>query len=378
MKLNIKEEPRVFFVGNNEEIEIKDYGTVHLDENEQISFITEDGGEYDVCKKNWGYYATPSIKHRLKNNGFLSALVRNANDQIYLWIIEKEKMDLFEIYLKENNHSVIEWLCPSETSRRCICGSYVFDKKHTYNHRPEGETDFNIKNYYRELWQCNKCNHFILIHNYDMESLYESDYVSQTYKRDIKVIFDKIINLPAEKSDNYHRVKNIKNYLLSEDKPKSVLDVGSGLCVFLYLLQAETDWNCYALDPDELQAEHAKSLKINAVCSDFKSFDSKGKKFNLITFNKVLEHIKDPISFLLKAKDLLEEDGVIYIELPDGETAYFDSVQREEFFMEHYHAFSLESMLVMARISDLKVMNLERVVEPSGKYTLRMFCRKKG
>lgn len=377
MKLNIKENPRVFFVGEKKEIEVKDYGSVYLDENEQVSFVTRSGGEYDVCKKSWGYYATPSIEHRLKDNGFLSALVKNEHGKIYLWVIEKEKLDLFEEYLIKNNHTIYQWLCPSEKNHKCICGSYDFKKKQTYKKRPEGETDFNIKNYYKELWQCDKCDHFILIHDYDMESLYTRYYVSQKYKKDIKFFFDRIATLPSHKSDNYQRVKRIKNYFLNENDFKRVLDVGSGLCIFLHLLQKETNWDCYALDPDKSQVNHAKSLGINAICSDFKNFNSNDKKYDLITFNKVLEHIKDPFPFLLKAKDFLKDSGVIYIELPDGEEAYNDSTGRAEFFIEHYHAFSLKSMLVLASKVDLQVTLLERIIEPSGKYTLIMFCKKK-
>ncbi len=377
MKLNIKEEPRLFFVGNNKEIEIKDYGTVHLDENELVSFVTESGSEYEICKKNWGYYATPSIENRLKDNGFLSALVKNSSNQLYLWVIEKEKKDLFETYLNKENHKVVDWLCPSENSIQCMCGSYALDKKYTYKYKPEGETYFNINNYYRELWQCNSCNHFMMLHNYNMDDLYNSEYVSQVYNNDIKVVFDKIISLPPEKSDNYQRVKRIKSFLSCDDKPKNVLDVGSGLCVFLYLLKAETGWNCYALDPDESQVAHARSLGINAICADFRSFDTNREKYDLITFNKVLEHIENPVSFMLKAKKLLKSSGIIYIELPDGESAYNDSAEREEFFIEHYHAFSLMSMLVLASKADLDVMSLEKIREPSGKYTFRMFCKNK-
>ena len=39
MKSYIKIKPRVFTVGNNKEFSIKDYGSIHLNPNEQISFL---------------------------------------------------------------------------------------------------------------------------------------------------------------------------------------------------------------------------------------------------------------------------------------------------------------------------------------------------
>ena len=51
MQINIKEKPRIFFVGDNKEIEIKDYGSLRLDNNEQVSLVTDSGNEYDICKR---------------------------------------------------------------------------------------------------------------------------------------------------------------------------------------------------------------------------------------------------------------------------------------------------------------------------------------
>ena len=66
MKINLKEIPRKFFVGLKRNIEIKDLGEVFLNDNEQVTFITEDNKRYDFVKKDWGYYGTPSINKRLK------------------------------------------------------------------------------------------------------------------------------------------------------------------------------------------------------------------------------------------------------------------------------------------------------------------------
>ena len=69
-------------------------------------------------------------------------------------------------------------------------------------------------------------------------------------------------------------------------------------------------------------------------------------KYNLITFNKVLEQVKNPLDMLLKAKSLLNAGGTIYIELPDGETASTKGgfIDREEFYLEHYTIFSKKSV----------------------------------
>ena len=46
------------------------YFSIQLDNNDLITFLTKDNKEWDVVKKNWGFYATPSINDRLFNQGF--------------------------------------------------------------------------------------------------------------------------------------------------------------------------------------------------------------------------------------------------------------------------------------------------------------------
>ena len=77
---------------------------------------------------------------------------------------------------------------------------------------------------------------------------------------------------------------------------------------------------------------------------------------------------------LSRAKKHLTEHGLVYIELPDGTAALKDSIFREEFFIEHYHAFSMSSISLLIEKSGLVPLDINRVREPSGKYTLRAFC----
>jgi len=93
----------------------------------------------------------------------------------------------------------------------------------------------------------------------------------------------------------------------------------------------------------------------------------------VITFNKVLEHIVDPVKVLAKAKEHLNPQGFVYIELPDGEVASKEGKGREEFFIDHPHIFSEASVECLARRAGFNVRLLERLQEPSTKYTLYAF-----
>ena len=99
------------------------------------------------------------------------------------------------------------------------------------------------------------------------------------------------------------------------------------------------------------------------------------EQFDLITFNKVLEHIAPIIETLSGALRFLLPDGLVYIELPDGETAASKSLTRQEFFLEHHFVFSMDAIALLARRAGMRVELSERIQDPSGKFTLYAFLR---
>lgn len=197
---------------------------------------------------------------------------------------------------------------------------------------------------------------------------------------DIRNNFQRIMSLDPHCSDNIGRVSTIKhfasNYFGNKEKI-DVLDIGSGLGVFLAQIKLQTEWNCTAIEPDPQMAKHISgNLKIRTYNEDFRNIDLDAK-FDLITLNKVLEHVEEPTGLLASCKKYLKHGGFVYIEVPDGYSAAQDSLGfgREEFFLEHHHAFSDNSTQKMIDKAGFALIKMESVVEPSTKYTIRAFLR---
>jgi SAM-dependent methyltransferase len=224
------------------------------------------------------------------------------------------------------------------------------------------------------------CGHFLAVHAMGMHGLYTGDYVSSTYGEDgMQRAFERIIALPPAQSDNIGRVQRLLVFAAQHfppttfaARPPTVLDVGSGLCVFLYQMRL-AGWQCTAIDPDARAARHARErVGVTAVCGDFMASQELGR-FDVVTFNKVLEHVADPVSMLARSARHLREGGFVYIELPDGEAALTEGPERQEFFIDHWHVFSAASLAILATRAGFRLQALERLHEPSGKYTLRAF-----
>jgi 2-polyprenyl-3-methyl-5-hydroxy-6-metoxy-1,4-benzoquinol methylase len=97
--------------------------------------------------------------------------------------------------------------------------------------------------------------------------------------------------------------------------------------------------------------------------------------FELVTFNKVLEHVEDPVDMLASVPRLLAPGGLVYVELPDGEAAEVEGKEREEYLLGHKHVFSFASFALLIAHAGFKFLSCERLREPSKKFTLRGFAQ---
>jgi hypothetical protein len=117
MKFEPKLPPRLFQVGNSVKFNMKDCGYVELEQDEQLTFITATGVEYDVARKDWGFYATPSLNGRLEQFGLRAVLIRNRETERYfLLLVESGKEASFNAYCEQESLAIIAWL---DTTAAC-------------------------------------------------------------------------------------------------------------------------------------------------------------------------------------------------------------------------------------------------------------------
>lgn len=262
---------------------------------------------------------------------------------------------------------------------QCPCRRQHDQPAFCYDAPPAGETRFELHGtpYRRAYVRCAVCAHWYSQNDMDLRGLYAGAYVDSTYGERLRDAFERIAALPPHKSDNAGRAERVLAYAeqrMPENRAPCLLDVGSGLSVFPHRMK-QAGWRCTALDPDPRAAAHAREVVgIEAFAADFMTLaEERLGRYDVITFNKVLEHLFDPVAMLQKARRILNAGGFIYLEVPDAEAAAAEGPGREEFFIEHHHVFSAGSVDMMARRAGLVAGTVERVREPSSKYTLRAF-----
>lgn len=265
---------------------------------------------------------------------------------------------------------------------QCPCNQSIGRTSFEYTSPPIGETPFDLKgsNYFRSYWRCDICRHEFSQHDLDLSDLYSGAYVEKTYGERMRQTFERIVGLPPERSDNVSRVRRVVSFAESRFPSGHIprlLDIGAGLGVFPFGIK-QFGWNVIALDPDPKVGQHlVEVVGVNAIVGDFFTLDpSDLGYFDVITLNKVIEHVEDQVAMLNKAAAMLSPEGFIYVEVPDVAAAA-DGPGREEYFIEHHHVFSPISVALCGARANLSLVELERLCEPSGKYTLRCFFGRK-
>ena len=267
-----------------------------------------------------------------------------------------------------------------QPSIECPCEGAHLVPSFRYDEPPAGETAYDFGQiYHREYRHCGLCGHFFSRHNMDLSALYDGPYVEATYGAQMRATYDRIMALPPERSDNAGRVARVlafaKRRLPGRGRLPRLLDIGSGLAVFPARMRA-AGWDCTALDPDPRAAEHAQSLGLATVTGDVLTVDLAAlDHFDFVTFNKVIEHVEAPVVMLRRTSGVLDPGGLVYVEVPDGDAASAQGPGREEFFVEHHHVFSPASLALTAKRAGFSTVTIERLREPSGKFTISAFLR---
>lgn len=144
------------------------------------------------------------------------------------------------------------------------------------------------------------------------------------------------------------------------------LDVGFGNGGLLFTAQ-EYGFKPIGLDIRLSNVNTMRAFGIDAYCEDICNFTST-EKFAVISMADVLEHIPYPKAALNAAKQLLIDNGVLFISMPNMESVLWsvlDKLNTNPYWpeLEHYHNFSrtrLYSLLNECGLRPIKYSISER------------------
>jgi 2-polyprenyl-3-methyl-5-hydroxy-6-metoxy-1,4-benzoquinol methylase len=166
-------------------------------------------------------------------------------------------------------------------------------------------------------------------------------YYATEYRQDYKQVF-------VPKLKHIYRAGNLAlNRLgfLTKNNVASgkLLDVGAGGGEFTYV-SSQLGFDSTGIEPNIGYSNYAKDqYQANVKTGQLADVDG---KFDVITMFHVMEHIPDPIKTFKKLYDLLNEDGFLFIEVPNIES--FSQSPGNTFFKAHIHYFSASTLIACA------------------------------
>ncbi len=137
-------------------------------------------------------------------------------------------------------------------------------------------------------------------------------------------------------------ISKVQLYIESRytERINSVLEIGSGTGLLLTKIKANKK---VAVEPGEHSQMIDSSHSDIETIKDFFPTKLLTDKFDLILHFAVLEHISDPITFLVHQKNILTNNGKIILGVPNEEV-YVQNGDIGMFIHEHYNYFTVESL----------------------------------
>lgn len=183
---------------------------------------------------------------------------------------------------------------------------------------------------------CNECNFIFQNPQLTDEALtkhYKTNSSGGTYTQ--KENNTRTNNLLKERSKFIQ--ESIKNTSIS-----NICDVGAGKGIFIDNLQIDKAITKYIIEPSDaiMECTNPNIIKINKFLEDV---DESSVKFDFLICISALEHFKKPISVLKKFYNLMNDDGFLFIEIPNSLKPY--KTFAEFFSYEHLNHFTLETII---------------------------------
>jgi len=237
--------------------------------------------------------------------------------------------------------------------------------------------------YPRRYHLCNNCQ--LLVSDLDFEAILGSKASSGYYEsvdtENLENKFKRVMAMDVHQSDNWVRVKRVLNYIAEFQQSFGLvrghnsLDIGSGTGVFAARLMLEDPaWSVDCVEPDPRACEHIKlSTSASVFCGILE--DCKDlRKYDLISLNRVLEHLPSPLQTMQHIKSLLSPGGIVYVEVPDLICYDLFGAKAPEFGVEHLTIWSPVALLKLLKRCGLTGLCSLRTKEPSGKISSTVFA----
>jgi SAM-dependent methyltransferase len=275
----------------------------------------------------------------------------------------------------------------NEPNECCLCGAKL-DRVVVELTRPdkyERAAGISESAYKRQWVECPECLALIDMHlspeAHKLDNWATNYYEIEEAAETLKQKYHRVMALPPEGSDNRQRAARVHKFMdawpaISGLAPQSrrVVDVGSGMGVFLAAFLENSGWTGTAIEPSASACQHLRELNRFEVQQGLFSAESKISGVDLITFNKVVEHIRHPAEVLRAATKAVASHGIIYVEVPHKLSAACHPPEHFILGALHHHLYTQGALTLLLERAGWEPLETGTIFEPSGKISVYTFA----
>lgn len=216
-------------------------------------------------------------------------------------------------------------------------------------------------------WYCRGCNTYYIeqsLADHSLFSLYNNFYSGQRAR--------KIFHVIASISQLFllNRFKIIQKNVHLNSSPLRFLDIGCGAGHCVYAAQ-KLNLEAYGIDIDKTCIDQANALGLkNIFHADLLHAHFRHEFFHVIQLFHVLEHIQHHKKILIKAREILTNNGVLIIDVPNQNSliaklkilfGLFKPMKRDYGYLQppfHIFAFTLRSLKILLSLTGFEIVKI--------------------
>ena len=136
------------------------------------------------------------------------------------------------------------------------------------------------------------------------------------------------------------------------------VELGCGNGYLLSALKESHGCDVLGIEPSEMAAQQGRERGLDVVCGNIETVKL-ARPARLVVLSHVLEHLHEPVETLTKCRDLLEDSGFLWIEVPNILTPHPAKRLSSWLQFEHLWYFSPQSLTALLARSGFRAIRTD-------------------
>jgi SAM-dependent methyltransferase len=146
----------------------------------------------------------------------------------------------------------------------------------------------------------------------------------------------------------------------TDPRPRTLLDIGGSTGVVASHFAKALGMNATLIDPAPLEIAQAKQFGIETITGLVEAHDFGDRRFDLVLICQTVDHLLDIAATLKKVRELLTEDGVLFIDIVDFRAAYLRNWSVDEAIkIDHPFYLTEQTMFAYLRRAAFDVQRID-------------------